>query len=152
MFTSEVGMYLKKIGNRLERGKNRRLKTLGLTGTQMEIMEYLHYQNGGECGISDIASYFDVKHTSVIHVIKLLEKKELIGRKDRKQGSRSRQICLTAEGEKIMEEMALGKLRIDRILMKDMTEDEKQVLQGLLQRAYENLKEEEYRNAESLAE
>ena len=51
-----------------------------------------------------------------------------------------------------MEEMALGKLRIDRILMKDMTEDEKQVLQGLLQRAYENLKEEEYRNAESLAE
>ena len=45
MFTSEVGMYLKKIGNHLERGKNRRLKTLGLTGTQMEMMEYLYYQN-----------------------------------------------------------------------------------------------------------
>lgn len=149
MFTSEVGMYLKKIGNHLERGKNRRLKTLGLTGTQMEMMEYLYYQNQEKCGISDIAAYFDVKHTSVIHVIKLLEKKELVVREDRKQGCRSRQICLTAEGERIMKEMALGKLRIDRILMKGMTEEEKQILQRLLRQAYENLKDEECRNAES---
>jgi len=150
MFTNEVGMYLKKIGNRLERGKNRRLKDMGLTGTQMEVLEYLHCREEKECGLCSVAAYFDVKHTSVLHVVKLLEKKGLIVREERQEGKRCRRMLLTAEGEALMAKVTLDKSRLDRILLKGMTGEEIQILQRLLQRAYENLKEEERTEAEGL--
>ena len=35
---NEIGSYLKKIHNHLERGKNSDLKRYGLTGTQLEAL------------------------------------------------------------------------------------------------------------------
>ena len=103
MSGNEVGRNFKKINILLERGRNHDLKLWGLTGTQMEIMEYLHDRNGEECVLSNIAAFFDVKHTSVLHVVKILEKKGLIGREE-KQGGRLRRIYLTAAGKALMQD------------------------------------------------
>ncbi|MCI8946133.1 MAG: MarR family transcriptional regulator [Lachnospiraceae bacterium] len=150
MSGNEVGRNFKKINILLERGRNHDLKLWGLTGTQMEIMEYLHDRNGEECVLSNIAAFFDVKHTSVLHVVKILEKKGLIGREE-KQGGRLRRIYLTAAGKALMQETDRKKSRVDRTMLAGMTEAECMTLQRLLEKIYRNLKagEMECKHADS---
>lgn len=142
MSGDEVGRHFKKINILLERGRNYDLKRIGLTGTQMEILEYLHDRNGEECALTGIAAFFDVKHTSVLHVVKLLEKKGLIGREE-KQGGRLRRMYLTAAGEALMQETDRKKSRVNRIMLAGMTEAECVTLQRLLEKIYRNLKQGE---------
>ncbi len=135
-----VGLHLKKISNLLERGKNHDLKLYGLTGTQMEVLEYLHDRPAGERTVTGIAAFFDVKHTSVLHVVKVLEKKQLISREEKQQGSRLRQIVLTQTGEGLMQEIDRCKSEAERVMLLGMTEEEQQTLLRLLERLYRNLK------------
>ncbi len=140
-----VGLHLKKIINLLARGRNQDLKLYGLTGTQMEVLEYLHDRPAGDCTVTGIAAFFDVKHTSVLHVVTLLEKKQLIRREEKKQGSRLRRIVLTQAGEGLMRETDRCKSEADEIMLQGMTEEEKQILTQLLERIYRNLKQGEAR-------
>ena len=89
--------YFKKIHNQLETGFTKAYKEYGLTSTQLDILRYLSENPAGENTLTDIASHFGVKHTSVIHVLKLLEKKGLI-RKNPVQGTRAKPILLTDKG------------------------------------------------------
>ena len=138
---NEIGSYLKKIHNHLERGKNSDLKRYGLTGTQLEALLYLR-QKGGKTGtLSEMAQFFDVKHTSILHVVKLLEKKGLIARAEKKPGSRLREIRLTENGYMLTEEMERIKSEVDGIMLTGMSCGERAVLQRLLAKLYRNLKE-----------
>lgn len=138
---NEIGSYLKKIHNHLERGKNSDLKRYGLTGTQLEALLYLR-QKGGKTGtLSEMAQFFDVKHTSILHVVKLLEKKGLIARAEKKPGSRLREIRLTENGYMLTEEMERIKSEVDGIMLTGMSCEERAVLQRLLAKLYRNLKE-----------
>ena len=141
MAGNEIGSYLKKIHNHLERGKNSDLKRYGLTGTQLEALLYLR-QKGGKTGtLSEMAQFFDVKHTSILHVVKLLEKKGLIARAEKKPGSRLREIRLTENGYMLTEEMERIKSEVDGIMLTGMSCEERAVLQRLLAKLYRNLKE-----------
>lgn len=141
---NEIGSYLKKIHNHLERGKNSDLKRYGLTGTQLEALLYLR-QKGGKTGtLSEMAQFFDVKHTSILHVVKLLEKKGLIARAEKKPGSRLREIRLTENGYMLTEEMERIKSEVDGIMLTGMSCEERAVLQRLLAKLYRNLKEGEW--------
>ena len=138
---NEIGSYLKKIHYHLERGKNSDLKRYGLTGTQLEALLYLR-QKGGKTGtLSEMAQFFDVKHTSILHVVKLLEKKGLIARAEKKPGSRLREIRLTENGYMLTEEMERIKSEVDGIMLTGMSCEERAVLQRLLAKLYRNLKE-----------
>ena len=146
MFANEIGICLKKIHNLLERGRNRDLKRHGLTGTQMEILEYLHRRGKTGCILADIASSFDAKHTSVLHVIKLLEQKGLITRQAPAEGGRYRHICLTEDGERLMAESDQIRFAVNRDMLRGFTEEEQGQLGSLLKRLYQNLKQGEERS------
>ncbi len=141
MDENEIVRYLKKIHNHLERGKNRDLKRYGLTGTQLEALQYLCRKQERMGTLSEMALFFDVKHTSILHVVKLLEKKGLIARAEKKPGSRLREIRLTESGLKLVEEMERIKSRIDSIMFAGMICEEREMLQRLLEKLYQNLKE-----------
>ncbi|WWR14982.1 MarR family transcriptional regulator [Lachnospiraceae bacterium JLR.KK008] len=139
----DICICIKRIHNQLERGKNRNLKVHGLTGTQLDILEYLYYGDGKRCTLAGIAAFFDVKHTSVLHVVKILEKKELVVREEKRPGSRAGQIFLTGKGREIMQEIDAKKSLVQKIMIQGITETEQEVLCGLLQRVYHNLKQAE---------
>ena len=102
----ELRIYFKKIHNQLEAGFNKEFKKHGLTSTQLDVLLYLSRENGRENTLSDIAAHFDVKHTSVIHVLKLLEQKGFI-RKSTAAGTRSKPILLTDSGKQLGEQLIL---------------------------------------------
>lgn len=146
---NELKFYFKKIHNQLEAGFTNVYKKYGLTSTQLDVLMYLTQETDGECTLTDIAAYFDVKHTSVIHVLKLLEKKGFI-RKNTVQGSRSKPILLTDSGRQLGEELALdlrqrGPL-LDEIMFAGLSESDKQLLEKMLGQIYQNLRSDAFKN------
>lgn len=133
----QTGIYLKKIQVALERGRNRLLKQYDLTAPQMDTLVYLLLHEDSENTLSAIAAYFGVKHTSTIHVLKLLEKKGFIFREET---GRSKRIFLTEKGYRVLEEDKKALEYVYGVMLDGMTPTERLQLDLYLERIYENLK------------
>ena len=146
---NEPKLYFKKIHNQLEAGFNKEYKKYGLTSTQLDVLIYLSQETDRECTLSDIAAHFDVKHTSVIHVLKLLEQKGFIC-KSEIQGARAKPILLTDSGRQLGEQLS-SEIRqksplLDEIMFAGLSEDDRQLLDKMLEQIYRNLKSDAFRN------
>lgn len=141
----ELKFYFKKIHNQLETGFNKVYKKHGLTSTQLDILMYLSRKTDKESTLSDIAAYFGVRHTSVIHVLKLLEKKGFIN-KNTVQGSRAKPIQLTDSGKRLISEVTQKSPLVDEIMFAGLSESDKQLLGKMLGQIYENLESDAFKN------
>jgi len=142
---SEPKCYFKKIHNQLEAGFNRIYKNYGLTSTQFDILLYLSRETDMENTLSDIATHFGVKHTSVIHVLKLLEKKGFIYR-NTVQGARAKPILLTENGKRLIAEVSQKNPLLDEVMFAGISEAEQQLLGKMLSQIYENLQSDAFKN------
>lgn len=145
----EPKIYFKKIHNQLEAGFNKEYKRYGLTSTQLDVLMYLSQETGRETTLSDIAAHFDVRHTSVIHVLKLLEQKGFIC-KSAVSGTRTKPILLTDTGRQLGEQIA-SELKqksplLDEIMFAGLSEADRQYLGKMLEQIYQNLKSDAFRN------
>lgn len=145
----EPKIYFKKIHNQLEAGFNKEYKKYGLTSTQLDVLMYLSQETGRETTLSDIAAHFDVRHTSVIHVLKLLEQKGFIC-KSAVSGTRTKPILLTDTGRQLGEQIA-SELKqksplLDEIMFAGLSEADRQYLGKMLEQIYQNLKSDAFRN------
>lgn len=145
----EPKIYFKKIHNQLEAGFNKEYKKYGLTSTQLDVLMYLSQETGRETTLSDIATHFDVRHTSVIHVLKLLEQKGFIC-KSAVSGTRTKPILLTDTGRQLGEQIA-SELKqksplLDEIMFAGLSEADRQYLGKMLEQIYQNLKSDAFRN------
>lgn len=145
----EPKLYFKMIHNQLEANFNKAYKKYGLTSTQLDILMYLSQESDRECTLTDIATHFDVKHTSVIHVLKLLEQKGYIC-KSTVQGTRAKPILLTDSGKQLGEQIA-SEIRqrsplLDEIMFAGLSEDDRLLLEKMLEQIYRNLKSDAFKN------
>ncbi len=145
----EINGYFKKIHNQLETGFNKEYKKYGLTSTQFDIMLYLTQEADREITLSDIAAHFGVRHTSVIHVLKLLEQKGFIC-KSTVQGVRAKPILLTDNGKQLGNQL-ISEIRkknplLDEIMFAGLSETDRQLLEKMLRQIYQNLKSDAFKN------
>lgn len=145
----EPKLYFKMIHNQLETNFNKAYKKYGLTSTQLDILMYLSQESDRECTLTDIATHFDVKHTSVIHVLKLLEQKGYIC-KSTVQGTRAKPILLTDSGRQLGGQIA-SEIRqksplLDEIMFAGLSEDDQLLLEKMLEQIYRNLKSDAFKN------
>ncbi len=136
---NDTGLLLKKISNRLECNRNRALKELGLTATQVDLLYYLYSHQEQENTLSDITAFFGIQHTSAIHVLKILEEKGYILKKPTKRNPRFKNICLTDKGYPLMEKFDANIAAIHQQLFAGITESEITELDRLLKIIYNNL-------------
>ena len=146
---NELNSYFKKIYNQLEASFNKKYKKYGLTSTQLDILLYLTQEPNREITLSDIAAHFGVRHTSVIHVLKLLEQKGFI-RKTTVLGTRAKPILLTENGsqlgQQLISEIRQKEPSLDEIMFAGLSETEKKLLEKMLRQIYENLKSDAFKN------
>lgn len=146
---NELKSYFKKIHNQLETGFNKKYQKYGLTSTQLDVLIYLSQKNDKEKTLSDIAAYFDVKHTSVIHVLKLLEQKGFIY-KSTVQGARAKPVLLTDRGkllgEQLISEIMQQEPLLDEIMFAGLSEANRQFLEKMLHQIYTNLKSDAFKS------
>lgn len=170
---NEIAVFIKKIHTQLERRRNFRYRDYDLTSTQLDIMEYLYFHNlechngagtpdfydhpcnpnvlagpdragnGTKNSLSDIAAFFGVQHTSIIHVLKILEKKGLIRRESGRQGSRSKPIFLTQKGHDLIQSHLCCPSDMDAVLFANIPPENFPVLEQSLRQMYENLLRDE---------
>lgn len=136
---NEIGKYMKKIHILMERQRNIEYRGYDLTSTQIDIMEYLYFNCDGKNTLSDIAAFFGVQHTSVIHVLKILEKKELIYRKESPKDCRCKAILLTQKGRDIIHSHLGCPAARNAFLYAGISEAELEITEKSLRQIYQNL-------------
>lgn len=136
---NDTGLLLKKISNKLECNRNRALKELGLTATQLDLLYYLYTHQEQENTLSDITAFFGIQHTSAIHVLKILVEKGYIYKEPTKRNPRFKNICLTDKGLPLMEEFDANIAIVHQQLLSGITETERTELDRLLNIIYDNL-------------
>ncbi len=141
----EIKCYFRKIHNRLDASFNKGLRQYGLTSAQFDILSYLAQGARDQNTLTDISAHFGVKHTSAIHVLKLLEQKGFIER-GRSSDARSKTITLTAQGEQMIEEIQKKGPYVNQILLAGFSEDELQLLEKMLDKIYTNINSSEFQN------
>lgn len=141
----ELRCIFKKIYNQLETGFNKAYKKYGLTSTQLDILLYLSEKSGTDSTLTDIAAHFSVKHTSVIHVLKVLEKKGFI-RRSTIQGTRSKPILMTDSSRQLIAEVGKKTPLLDEIMFAGLSEDEQKLLGKMLLQIYENLQSDAFKD------
>lgn len=90
---------------------------------------YLSQNMYAENTLTDIATHFDVIHTSVIHVLKLLEKKGFICKRA-VQGIRTKPILLTDNGRQLILDVSQKRPLLDEIMFAGLSETEQQFLEN----------------------
>lgn len=143
---NEIGCYLKKIHNQLEKNFNRNFKNYGLTSTQLDVLEYLAQDTEGRNTLSDISAHFEVKHTSMIHVLKLLENKGFISRNSTCADSRAKPVTLTDSGRQTVFDTSQKHPAFHQAMFRGISEEEQLLLASLLERIYENLRSDEFKD------
>lgn len=140
---NEIGCYMKKIHILLERRRNYDYREYGLTSTQLDILEYLYFNDADKNSLTDIAAFFGVQHTSVLHVLKVLDRKGLICRKDAREGSRCKPILLTLQGRNIVQSHVGDRASLDLLLLAGIPQQNLEILEKSLCQMYQNLLQEQ---------
>lgn len=141
----EIKCYFKKIHLQLDASFTRVLRGFGLTCTQFELLAYLAKEPDIPHTLTDIAAHFGVKHTSVIHVLKILEKNGFIY-KSPSADARAKAILLTARAQQAITELSKNSPLLDQIVFAGLSEKDLHALERMLKQISQNLESDEFQN------
>ncbi len=113
------------------------IKDSELTPGQPKILDYLQNHNG--CVQKEIAKGCHIEPASITVILKGMESKGYIERKILNGDRRSLYVFLTEKGKKYIEYLNEKFDKVENTALKNFTEDEKQQLNDLLMRVYENM-------------
>lgn len=110
-----IGQLIKQISNILINDLNKRLKYYDITFSQLQVLLVIKENNNKICQ-KDIANVLKIKHTSLIDVIKILERKELVIKNTSENNAKYSELLLTTKGEKVLEHLDLGKDKTQELM------------------------------------
>lgn len=113
------------------------IKDSELTPGQPKILDYLQNHNG--CVQKEIAKGCHIEPASITVILKGMESKGYIERKMLNGDRRSLYVFLTEKGKKYIEYLNEKFDKVENTALKNFSEDEKQQLNDLLMRVYENM-------------
>lgn len=113
------------------------IKDSELTPGQPKILDYLQNHNG--CVQKEIAKGCHIEPASITVILKGMEGKGYIERKMLNGDRRSLYVFLTEKGKKYIEYLNEKFDKVENTALKNFSEDEKQQLNDLLMRVYENM-------------
>lgn len=141
----ELKCYFKMIHHQLDTNFNKAYKKFGLTSTQLDVLMYLSQETDNKNSLTDIAAHFGVRHTSVIHVLKILERKGFIC-KNTALDKRTKPIVLTESAKQLITEIHQKSPQLDEIMFDGLSESDKQLLHKMLEQIYKNLESDAFKN------
>ncbi|MEE8826741.1 MAG: MarR family transcriptional regulator [Eubacteriales bacterium] len=134
----EIPSLLKKIHDRMKTNFDAELKSLGLTFGQMRAM-YVLEKSGGQLTQKQIADMLDVSHPTVVGIVGRMEKAGYVVCEKDPDDHRNKIVTLTQLALDKGREGGESHRQADARLVAGLSDEEKEVLLGLLNRVYENL-------------
>ena len=137
----DVGVYLKKITERLQAYADKQGFNHDITYAQGKVLFFLHTHAGGECSMKEIETYLDVSHATVSGIISRLAEKGYVTCEKSKADSRAKTVRLTEKEYASFDEMKRRRADIETMLLKGFSDAEKETMQKNLERIYQNVRE-----------
>lgn len=138
----DLGFYLKRIDESLDKMANENFKTVGMTLAQAKVLNFLHSKPGKTATQKEMEIFFEVSHPTISGILKRMEQKGLISSKLLHEGRTSKQVTLSAKGEKNYLLAEQQKASSRKILLKGFTKAETDQVEDMLRRIYTNLRAE----------
>ena len=134
-----VGMYFKKISEKLEKKANENLGKRELTFSQGKVLWYLRKNSEKTVTLSDIAKFLDCTHATVSGLVSRLEKKGYLRIETDPNDHRAKNLFLTEKEMTKFRAMQEHRKQMEETLLQGFDEKERNELLSYLQRVYENL-------------
>ena len=99
---NRLGLALQRVQNTFNRNADYYARKIGLTGTQMLIIEYLaSFAQNKSIYQKDIEHEFNIRKSTATNVLRLMEEKDLITKKVDQHDTRLKAIILTEKAIKL---------------------------------------------------
>lgn len=121
-----------QIGNLLRHSRDDNLKTYHITNSQWEALHFFDEKEGSS--IFKLKEHLKISHQAAQKLVEHLKQKELLTVCVSKTDAREKMVYLTGQGKDIILKYGKSRHRIGHNLLKNLTEDEKEVLMQLLEK------------------
>ncbi len=135
-----IGFLFKQINNVYEKEFNNRLRKLGITSSQCEVLDFLLQSSKDQVTQRDIERALNLKNPTVTGLLKRLDEKFILSVPSGKD-KRCKNIYLTEKAYDIQKRMEVHRKKLDKMLTLGMTEKEAEALYRMLNRVLYNIAE-----------
>ena len=118
-----------------------RVSQYDVTPVQTHVLLYLQH-HGGRAPQQELADYLRVKPSTANGVLDRMEEKGLVRRSVSGSDARRRFITLTEKGAEQQAIFQQSFLEVERAMVRGFTQEERDLLQNLLDRVIQNLEED----------
>ena len=136
-----IGFLFKQINNVYEKEFNNRLRKLGITSSQCEVLDFLLQGSKDQVTQRDIERALNLKNPTVTGLLKRLDEKGFILSVPSGKDKRCKNIYLTEKAYDIQKRMEVHRKKLDKMLTLGMTEKEAEALYRMLNRVLYNIAE-----------
>ena len=135
-----TGKVINKISNRLRRRSHVIQKSIGITGAQGTVLDYILVE-GMERDIyqKDIEQEFGLRPSTATQILKSLEAEKLICRVADEQDGRWKRIIFTKEAEKIRSLLKQEVEDTEDLLLQGISQEEQRLFMDIAERMLKNL-------------
>ena len=134
----KLGRLVKLVHLSFENGRNRFFKQYDVTGSQMDLLDYLDQREEKAASQKEIVDYLQLSYATVSGLIKRLETKGYLRRIASSEDKRANLLMLTDQAEQLFKRCREHMGARDRALMRDFTQEEKDQFVSLLERILKN--------------
>lgn len=139
--SSECGMLIKQINDRVSRLFNNQVRDADLTLSQIRYLTFLYEHGGSLVPFREIQEHFGVSQPTVTGILKRLIVKRLVFSETGAEGGRSKSYGLTQKGVMQLKSAEAARNAQEEQLLSPLSEAERAAFQDMLTRILDNLRE-----------
>ncbi len=141
MEPGDLGYRFKKIHEGFRHAGNLSGKKFDLTRAQMDILHYM-FKKGEDATQRELEKHFDLKHSTVIGILKRMEKNGFIAISVCENDRRQRSVTLLQKAYDVQKECRTHRNYMENKFKNGLTKEELSTLVTLLDKVYDILKED----------
>lgn len=137
MSTQDIGKIIKLLNEKMRMNADASLKKHGLTFSQMQVLCFLH-KNNGKATQKEIEKYLEISHPAVVKLVARLADAGFITCRADETDKRNKIVCTSEKAEKLRNELDSERAKTEARLTAGMSEQEVKELRRLLNKLNHN--------------
>ena len=135
----EIGFYLKKLFQTMEKKLNKDLENIDLTSMQEQVLIYLYKNKNNIINQRDIERKFALTNPTVNGILNRLEKKGFVKRLVSHIDARNKEISLTDKSISLINDMKKSAIKLENKMTLGIEKDELDIFYRVIKKMFNNV-------------
>ena len=135
----EIGFYLKKLFQTMEKKLNKDLENIDLTSMQAQVLIYLYKNKNNIINQRDIERKFALTNPTVNGILNRLEKKGFVKRLVSHIDARNKEISLTDKSISLINDMKKSAIKLENKMTLGIEKDELDIFYKVIKKMFNNV-------------